>query len=164
LNEHGISQAEEFGRTFRNREISGIFSSDMARAIQTARIISDITGIRYMGSNPGFRERGCGEISGLDYFGIEKKFGIQLKSILSRDLDNIPGAEKYADFTARSQNAVYDIFRRASGEDVCVITHGGVMAYLHQWTSGTDELVRFGNCGMMWIGMSEMKVVNLGGL
>lgn len=164
LNERGMSQAEDLGRNFEYREVSGIFSSDMKRAIETARILESITGIRYLGSSSGLRERGCGEISGLDYFGIERKFGIKLTSILSRELDNIPGAEKFEAFISRVQQAINDIFRTASGMDVCVVTHGGVMAYIHQWVSGTDELKRFGNCENMWIGFNGGNLVEIGNL
>lgn len=164
LNERGMSQAEDLGRNFEYREVSGIFSSDMKRAIETARILESITGIRYLGSSSGLRERDCGEISGLDYFGIERKFGIKLTSILSRELDNIPGAEKFEAFISRVQQAINDIFRTASGMDVCVVTHGGVMAYIHQWVSGTDELKRFGNCENMWIGFNGGNLVEIGNL
>ena len=164
LNERGIRQAEDLARNFNHIDVSGIFSSDMTRAIETARILENITGIRYLGSSSTLRERGCGEISGLDYFGIERKFGIKLTSILSRELDMVPGAEKFEIFASRVEQAINDIFRKASGMDVCVVTHGGVMAYAHQWLSGTEELKRFGNCENMWIGLNGGNFVEIGKL
>jgi broad specificity phosphatase PhoE len=149
LNDNGIAQAEFLGRNFPVAGCNGIFSSEMSRAIETAKIASRLSGISYLGTYPGFGERNCGEISGLDYFQIEEKFGIQLRSILSKDVDRIPGSEKYDSFTRRVRNSVNELFNRGDIDVAGIVTHGGVTAYVHQWVTGTNELKRLPNCGML---------------
>ncbi len=149
LNSHGIEQAREFGRNATELEIGSLYSSDMTRAIQTAEEISGTSGIPYRGKIFEFRERGCGDISGLDYYGIVEKYGIHLTSILSADLDHIPGSESLAEFKARVLRGLSDLAGVSGTEKVGVVTHGGVMAFVNSMILGNDVIERFQNCSYL---------------
>ncbi|MFG1449930.1 MAG: histidine phosphatase family protein [Thermoplasmataceae archaeon] len=149
LNSHGIEQAREFGRNAAELEIGALYSSDMTRARQTAEEISGISGIPYRGRIFEFRERGCGDISGLDYYGIVEKYGIHLTSILSPDLDKIPGSEPLSEFKNRVISGLSELASVSGLEKVGVVTHGGVMAYVNSMILGKGIIERFPNCSYM---------------
>ncbi len=151
LNSHGMEQAREFGRNAESLSIEALYSSDMTRAMQTAKEISRISGIPYLGRVNEFRERGCGDISGLDYYGIVEKYGIHLTSILSPDLDGIPGSEPLSAFRKRVMKGLSDISGNSSLNRIGVVTHGGVMAYVNSMALGVDVLERFQNCSFFTI-------------
>ena len=63
LNDAGISQAKELGSRYANEHIDAIVSSDLWRAVQTARIIAEPHGLDIV-TTPLLRERDWGSFTG----------------------------------------------------------------------------------------------------
>ena len=68
LSARGRKQAEATARTLKSESLTAIYSSDLARAVETARPLSKMTGLPIQGST-AFRERSVGVMEGsLDPF------------------------------------------------------------------------------------------------
>ncbi|MGC8608279.1 MAG: histidine phosphatase family protein [Thermoplasmata archaeon] len=128
LTEKGVIQAQKLAEFMSTENIERIYSSDMPRALCTARIIEKKVGLIETRIEPLLRERGIGEIEGLRYDEVPVKLSVPNMTITSKLLDFIGGAEKLNDFQFR----VEQILSRAASdnEDKLLVSHGGVMGFL----------------------------------
>ena len=125
LNELGRKQAESAASKLLGRKISAIYSSDLKRALDTARIISEKTGIRIQ-EDPEFRERHLGLLSGMEESEILKRYPDLILEDGFLGSNDIGNAEPWKDFC----NRVASRFMKVSSEsdnDICIVTHGGVI-------------------------------------
>ena len=125
LNDRGMKQAESAASKLLGRTISTIFSSDLKRALDTARIISEKTGIRIQ-EDPEFRERSLGLLSGMEESEILKRYPTVILEDGFLGSNDVGNAEPWMDFC----NRVISRFHRVSIEsenDICIVTHGGVI-------------------------------------
>lgn len=125
LNDYGKKQAELAASKLLSRSISAIYSSDLKRTLETARIISEKIGVSIQ-EDAGFRERSLGLLSGMEEGEILKRYpDITLEDgfLGSNDIGN---AEPWKDFC----NRVTSRFLKVSAEsenNICIVTHGGVI-------------------------------------
>ncbi|HLH85564.1 MAG TPA: histidine phosphatase family protein [Thermoplasmataceae archaeon] len=125
-----------------------ILSSEMLRAVQTAAMISEASGIKVKGTMAEFNERACGAIDGLTYDGIYEKFGFHMDTILTEKLDSVPGAETLSEFRSRVLLGIEKVLT-CSDQNICIVTHGGVMALLIRLFGNRTERMRFPNCSVL---------------
>jgi probable phosphoglycerate mutase len=134
--------------------ISAIWTSDLARAAETAGIIAGELSIDDVEVDADLRERDAGEWSGLTRDEIEARYPGYLEPHAGRtsfgpsERKRPPGWEGDRELHARIVSALERIAERASG-DVLVVTHGGVIYTLEASLGAT--VARLANAGGRWV-------------
>jgi probable phosphoglycerate mutase len=138
LTEEGIDQARAIGRRLAAERFDRIVSSDLGRAMQTAREIARLTG---HGVTPDarLRERHFGDGEGLTYAQIDAKYPGAFSRVREVDPDfAIPNGESRRQFHERAVSALVALAEEHRGEALVVVTHGGVLATLYRHVHGID--------------------------
>jgi len=159
LNATGRAQAARAGRALAHEGIEAIWSSDLARARQTAEAIADAvaaeTGAPRLAVevDAGLRERGFGVFEGHAYAEVDARWPAEALRWRRRDPDFAPdGGESLVAFGARCLGAAARLAARHPGETVLLVAHGGVMDCLYRAAVGVDvQAVRtwqLGNAGI----------------
>ena len=122
LSPEGIAQAEECGRAFEDISLKAVASSPLSRAVDTARAIGRVAGVRVIISQ-GLIERDFGDISGkvVDIFNPEK---------YTTDLEPLDQVAH------RMLDALKELSEELKG-DFAAVSHGGsINALLKELTGG----------------------------
>ncbi len=142
LNATGRDQAAELGAELR-AELQGAaapaaVSSDLLRALETARILARTLGLPTVRARRDLRERGFGAAEGRTW----AELGAELPQAVAAyksggDRDAFPDCEPYARFRTRILRAVAEVAREA--ERALVVTHGGALRVLLEEALGADK-------------------------
>lgn len=137
LNEEGERQAAALGRALREEPLDAVFSSDLQRALQTARAVAQSRGIEVR-IDAGLRERAFGGFEGLMYAEIGAHFPDAYAAWKAREFDaGLPGGgETLRAFFVRATQAVTAILQSGSYRRIAVVTHGGVLECLYRAAQG----------------------------
>lgn len=119
LNEVGVAQACAAGAGLGDSGYSAVYSSPQSRALETARIIAAVAGLREPVVYDDLRERSFGEAEGMTGAEIARSFP-----------RGIPGQETRAAVVGRALPVLEDIAGRHRGAAVLVVTHGAVIGSL----------------------------------
>jgi len=121
LSDLGRAQARE--AALNAGSFDAIVASDLERALHTATIISEATGVGPVLVDSRLRERHVGEYEGLSSDEIEERFPGQLEARLFP-----PGWEPTQQLLSRALDALGEIVDRTGNSgDVLAVTHGGVI-------------------------------------
>ncbi|MEQ8236709.1 MAG: alpha-ribazole phosphatase [Syntrophomonadaceae bacterium] len=166
LNQAGRIQARQVAEyLYQNEQIEAIYSSDLARSLETAQIIAQEIKLPVT-SDRRLREIHFGRWEGLTFREVYDQFRQEFDTWFSNTADfRAPGGESFQDLIDRSLQAVQDIAGKHSGT-VAVATHGGViMALLYHlevkaelWKHGVPP----GSLSDFEIGHEGIKVGNIG--
>jgi probable phosphoglycerate mutase len=136
LNDTGRAQAGALARALAGEDFAAIYSSDLSRAMQTAQPVA--TGLK-LKINPEkeLRERHYGIFESLTYAEVKLRYPEDYARFEARD----PGfrfrsGESLQDFSERSISIVSRIASRHPGQNVLVVTHGGVLDKLYRFVTG----------------------------
>ena len=115
LSERGTREAKKLGQRRRDDSIAAIFTSDLARAVETAQIaFADL-------DLPVFQDRRLRECNYGDLNGMPTA---QLEAERSQRIDDpYPGGESYRDVVARTRSFLDDLSPQYDGARVVVIGH-----------------------------------------
>ena len=144
LNETGRCQAARAGRALAHEGIDAIWSSDLARARETAEAIAlaieEATGRRLrVEFDRGLRERGFGAFEGHTYAEIDVRFAELALRWRRRDPSFAPeGGESLIEFHARCIGTATRLAARHAGDTIALVAHGGVLDCLHRAALGLD--------------------------
>jgi broad specificity phosphatase PhoE len=136
LNERGREQAHELANGLTD-EIDVMYSSDLARASETAEIVADRLGLDVR-LDPRLRERGFGSWEGLTRAEIEQRDGEALARWQAGEGHGAHDAEPFETFEERMRHFLEDVLERHRGERVLVIAHGGSIRVIHALATGLD--------------------------
>jgi broad specificity phosphatase PhoE len=136
LNELGREQARALAERL-DGEIDVIYSSDLARARETAEIVAAKLG-REVRVDPRLRERGFGSWEGLTMPEIEQRFTDAYRRWSAGEGAGADDAEPFETFSARVNDFLADVLRLHPGEEVLVISHGGSIRVIHALAAGLD--------------------------
>jgi broad specificity phosphatase PhoE len=126
LTRRGIRQAEALGRRLAAK-IDQLYSSDLGRALHTARIIGAMSE-KAVNVEPGLRERHMGLFQGLTWQQIGVRFPEERAAYeRSGFFDTVPDGETAQERQNRSVQVLTDIAARHLNETVAVVTHGGFL-------------------------------------
>jgi broad specificity phosphatase PhoE len=132
LSELGKWQAEQVAKRLALIELTAIYSSTLQRAFQTARIISEWTGV-VPSPDPRLREHGMGEATAMEWgrkaFFTRWPFLTEIANQGKPILAYIPGAEPLNTFIRRVNCCICVIRNTHSEEDVAIVAHGGVFRH-----------------------------------
>ena len=128
MGEKGLAQAAEMAKIL--PPVTAVFSSPLARAVQTAQAIGmSVTSL------DGLREMYAGEWDGLTFEEIRQRYP-ELYAARSHDLNiPLPGAEDHAEGLFRFKGAMEEAAKQSPG-DFAVVAHGGIIAQFLQDVSG----------------------------
>ena len=171
LNAIGRMQAQRAAQRLVRESVRAIYSSDLARAQETATIIGQLLGLPVI-TSPQLRERHYGLWEGLTWGEIQGRYPEQMAERRDRPLEFAPPAgESGEELRARALAALQLIGQQHPSEVVVVVTHGGLCyAFLHHILGNMDGDRReftFGNAsihtlevtGAQWsvIAMNEIE-------
>jgi probable phosphoglycerate mutase len=119
--------------------VSALYSSDLARARDTAAPIGAALGLPVR-IEPAVRERHYGRFEGLTPAELERDHAEPYARWRGRELDfELPGGgESLRAFHGRVRAALEALAARHPGERVVVVTHGGVLDCVHRIAAGID--------------------------
>jgi broad specificity phosphatase PhoE len=115
LSEQGRLLAAELGERRRNDGIDMVFSSDLARAAETAEVAFGGSGILVL-HDWRLRECNYGELNGMPV--------AKLREVHSKHVDiPYPGGQSYRDVVDVTRSFLSDLLTFFDGKRVCVIAH-----------------------------------------
>ncbi|HKG45172.1 MAG TPA: histidine phosphatase family protein [Pyrinomonadaceae bacterium] len=155
LSARGRDQAAATARTLKSESITVIFSSDLARALDTARPLANMTGLAVHGTT-AFRERDVGVMEGLTFEDAAQQHPEQYAALLHRDFEHVlSGGESYRQLLDRARQKLDEIIEEHRGGRVAVFSHTGTICILALHLMGAldaPELkpvwISSGNCGI----------------
>jgi probable phosphoglycerate mutase len=138
LNEKGLWQARRVAQALAHEPIAAIYSSDLARAWQTAQEIARGHALP-VNAEVRLRERAFGHFEGRTFLDIERELPEQARLWRTRDPEFAPeGGESLLQFRARVTEAVAELAGRHVGELLLLVAHGGVMDLLYRAATGQE--------------------------
>ncbi len=136
LNETGRAQARALAAALAAEPLDAVYSSDLSRARETAEIVAARHELP-VSLDPQLRERSFGSWEGLTGAEIDARFGDW----------SLHDGETDDHVRERVLAATHRIVARHPGEEVLVVSHGGVLASLWHHASGA-RLERWANCAV----------------
>ncbi len=129
----GIAQAEAIAERLADEPFDLLVSSDLGRALATARRIAARCG-RDLIVDTRFRERSFGVGEGFTYEEIDRRYPDAFSRLRQSDPDYaIPGGESRRTFHERVTAAFADLARVHEGRRVAVVCHGGVLSTIYRF-------------------------------
>lgn len=124
LTEMGKDHAKNAGRVLRNLEVSediSFYTSPVARALETAQIISKMLNLNYL-EDSRLREIELGEMEGKKKSEVEKQYADVIRKFSEKPSEcEIPGGESIPQVQQRVLSFVYD--RLDEGKDLIIVAH-----------------------------------------
>jgi broad specificity phosphatase PhoE len=155
LTAEGRRQATGLGTRLATRDVSHVWTSTYARAVQTAEIAAARLGVSVT-TREGLREFSVGSLSGSR---AEDPFADTYAAWLAGDLERrLPGGETGAELRHRMHHVLHEIAERHRGETVLAISHGGLMRLtlpLMLTREPADPPARLGNCAVVEITVDD---------
>jgi broad specificity phosphatase PhoE len=136
LNVRGREQARELADEL-TAEVDVVYSSDLARARETAEIVAARLGLEIR-LDARLRERGFGAWEGLTHTEIEERDAEALARWRAGEGSGADDAEPFDAFAQRMGHFLEDVLERHVGERVLVIAHGGSIRVIHALATGLD--------------------------
>ena len=145
LNEAGRRESRALGATLAGCGIARVYSSDLARARETAEIVGRVLAVEVV-LDARLREVDVGEWSGLTLAEVEERYPEGLARRRAGGTGWAMG-EPFEVMAARVVDALAEIAGRHPGESVLAVSHGGPLrAASTACRPGRDEWVSAGNC------------------
>ncbi len=124
LNDEGRRQALRLAARLRASTVHALYSSDLERALETARILGRSVGCEAVAQRD-LREIDVGEAVGWN----RDELHVRCPQLFGDNWEaaRFPGGESYADLGRRVERALRDLVHHHSGGVIAVVTHGGVI-------------------------------------
>jgi 2,3-bisphosphoglycerate-dependent phosphoglycerate mutase len=127
LHETGVLQATALAERLDAKQLDGVYSSDLARAVETAAPLARPRGLRVI-ERADLREVHLGDWEGGEFRRRAAMHDPEfLRFAEAGRWDAIPGAERDEDLRARTLGAVREVAAKHAGGSVAVVCHGGVI-------------------------------------
>lgn len=172
LSERGRKQAEATARALATEKISAIYTSDLARAVETAMPLARLTGLEVEPSE-AFRERSVGVMEGLTFEEAAAQHPEQYAALIRRDFEHVLlGGESYRQMLDRATSHLDRIIEQHAGGQVAIYSHTGTICILTLHLMGALDAptlrpvwVATANCGITRIelrrdGFVRVQAVN----
>lgn len=155
LSARGRKQALATAEALKNDSLTAIYSSDLARAIETATPLANATGLR-VNATDAFRERSVGVMEGLTFEDAAQKHPDEYAALLRRDFEHVlNGGESYRQLLDRARFKLDEIIAKHRGGRIAVFSHTGTICILSLHLMGAldaPELkpvwISTSNCGI----------------
>ncbi|HUF43355.1 MAG TPA: histidine phosphatase family protein [Verrucomicrobiae bacterium] len=128
LTAKGLLQANALGDRLARERFSALYSSDLGRAVQTAKAITERTGHAIV-TDARLRERHLGIFQGLDAVEIGERYPEERRLLRTQGPDYvIPQGESMRQQVERNVSCFNELAQMHVGETIVVVTHGGVVS------------------------------------
>lgn len=155
LTTQGRAQAAALGERVAAGEVTRVWTSTYARAVQTAEIAAAHLRVPVT-TREGLREFSVGSLAGSR---ADDPFADTYRAWLDGDLERrLPGGETGAELRFRMHHVLHEIAERHPGETVLAVSHGGLMRLtlpLIVTREPADPPARLGNCAVVEIVVDE---------
>ena len=155
LNETGRRQAAGLADRLAGDGIAAVYSSDLARARETARTVAHRLRLGVV-EDPALREIDVGSWSGLTRAHVAERFPEGYARWLEGEIGH--DGETREQLAGRVVGAARTIAGRHAGETVLVVTHGGVIRALRRHAAG-DPGDAVANCGTVVFSLEDDLLV-----
>ena len=130
LSPRGRKQAQATARALKSEGLTAIYSSDLARALETAQALATLTGLT-VNPTSAFRERSVGVMEGLTFEDAAQKHPEEYAALLRRDFEHVLiGGESYRQLLDRAWQKLDEIIARHRGGKIAVFSHTGTICML----------------------------------
>ncbi|HRI02776.1 MAG TPA: histidine phosphatase family protein [Pyrinomonadaceae bacterium] len=155
LSDLGQRQAELTAKLLSKEGIHAIYSSDLARAVQTAEPLAKRLGLE-INTSDAFRERHVGVLEGLTFDESKERHPKDYYALVNRSVNHvITEGESYRHLLRRITTKLHDVLREHNGQRVAVFSHTGAICFLtlhlmgaiHRSTKTTPWIIT-SNCGI----------------
>jgi len=128
LNERGRWQAERLALALASEPLVAVYSSPLARALETAQAIAEVHSLDVQ-VEAGLIEMDIGQAEGLTFSEMRERFPGLLEVWAGPEgpFQPLPGGERLVDVQQRAWDAVGRIAARHPGEVACAVTHNFVI-------------------------------------
>ncbi len=138
LDDTGRWQAGRMAQSLADESLAAIYSSDLARAYDTATALALVTGVPVQ-TDVALRERAFGHFEGETFSAIQQRWPEQAQRWLRREADFEPGGgESLAAFSQRCVAAASRLAARHAGAAIALVAHGGVLDCLYRAAVGVE--------------------------
>ena len=143
LNEVGRAQSLRLKDVLAEHQIDAFFSSDLVRAIDTAKIARASESVPLI-IDPGLREAGLGEAEGLLFEELDSKFPDCYTKWLSTGRPHedfsFPGGESKLQHRERLEKTFHKLFAAHPYQRVGIVTHGGAIRRVLELSTNFSEV------------------------
>jgi len=131
LNERGRAQALAVARSLAGLPVAAVYSSPLARALETARAIAAERGLEVQ-VEPGLIEMDVGEMEGMTFADMRQRYGEFLREWVSERAASLvmPGGESLDIVADRAWSTVLALEERHANDLVVAVTHNFVILTL----------------------------------
>jgi alpha-ribazole phosphatase len=136
LSARGRREAEEVADELADLPVTGVYASDLERAIETARPIAARHNLEIV-TDPGFREIDQGEWTGLTTAEIRERWPDLWGR--ARHYSTRPGGESPAAVRERALASLARVVEAHPDETVVVVSHGGTIRWISAQVLGFDD-------------------------
>lgn len=167
LTEKGVEQARITAEyILKNYKIDAVYSSDLSRAIETAKPIAEPLGLDIK-TDRRLREINSGKWQGLPFDTVKEKYKEDYEFYKNNPLTaRMTGGEGAVDVLERAYAAILDIAAENSGKTVLVSSHNGTLKYLQvpMLGIGIDDVKSLPNNSITELEVEgeEFNVIKLG--
>jgi broad specificity phosphatase PhoE len=125
LSDTGQRQVRALAERLKPRGITAIFSSTLGRAMSTAEVIAEATGLP-IATLPELREMGYGEWEGMRFLDVREQYAELYERWIEDPDCRCPGGESHRDLLTRMERAFAHVESVVNGERqrVVLVTHG----------------------------------------
>jgi 2,3-bisphosphoglycerate-dependent phosphoglycerate mutase len=128
LSENGIRQAERLGEALSSVHFDALYSSDLGRAMHTARLLNQSLHLEAIHTDQLLRERNFGILHGLTRDEVAKQYPELSNRIWGgKAEEGIPEGESRADVHRRGVAFLDKLTASARGKRILVVSHGGIV-------------------------------------
>lgn len=128
LTENGIMQAENLAKRLIHEDIDHLYSSDLPRAYQTAKIIGQELAIPQVNSTSLLREVSFGEWEGRAWRDIRKEYP-EIFALWENEPHRvvIPGGDHWETATRKVWQYLHSLLELHTNQTICLVTHGLIL-------------------------------------
>jgi 2,3-bisphosphoglycerate-dependent phosphoglycerate mutase len=159
LNDTGRSQALAMAFNAAHYDFSAVYSSDLGRARDTAKMVAERRGLE-VNALPQLRERHFGIFQGLTAEEGLQRYPAAHACYKARDLDyDFETGESLLRFAERVKEAVDYLTKHHSEQTIAVVSHAGVLEVVYRQATGrplhTPRDFVIPNCALNWFSFNE---------
>jgi alpha-ribazole phosphatase len=126
----GWAEAERLAERLASESINAIYTSDLMRALDTARVIARRIG-QPLTLEPRLREANLGEWQGLTYEQVRRRYFSDTDPLPAYLVDSPPpSGESLRQLQVRLMSAIEAIAAKHANASVLIVTHGGCLKVL----------------------------------
>ena len=130
LSPRGRKQAHATAQALKDDQLTAIYSSDLARAVETAQPLARLTGLT-VDTTEAFRERSVGVMEGLTFEDAAQRHPEEYAALLRRDFEHVlSGGESYRQLLDRARNKLDEVIEQHNGGRIAVFSHTGTICIM----------------------------------